>query len=148
MARKRRDYKAEYAASKERATRAGYKSVSEYRSVRKALRLPPRTSPVPKRILEAQPGNTVSGATANANRMARLRRASRAWSDAHSKVANSRYSPRFSDAQVERYYAAFVDKEIPGKNRQERKASKADRLRQFLYPDFLTKDEWEQHYRL
>lgn len=148
MARKRRDYKAEYRASKERATRAGYSGVSEYRAVRKALRLPPRTSPIPKRILESEsPGFSVSATSISAH-IAHLRREDKKWSDAHSRVPNSRYSPNFTPDQVERYYAAYVDDDIPGRNRKERAREKLRRLHDFLVPDFITEDEWKQKYRL
>ena len=94
MARKPRDYKAEYATAKRHATRAGYKSEREYKRVRKELNLPPRTSPVPKRVLELNP-------------ITRLRRESQKWSDEHSHRYNSRYRKTMTDAEVEAYHAAF-----------------------------------------
>ena len=96
MARKPRDHAAEYAAAKRRATRAGYKSEREYKKVRKELNLPPRTMPVPKRVLELNP-------------VTRLRRESQKWSDEHSHRYNSRYRKTLTDAEVEAYHAAFVE---------------------------------------
>lgn len=123
MARKTRDYKAEYAAAKRRATRAGYKSEREYKRVRKELALPPRTMPVPKRILEANP-------------ITALRRQSQAWSDAHSKRKNSRYRPSMPDAQVVKYHAAFVEADISD-------AAKVARIKRYLVPDLMTEDEYD-----
>ena len=94
MARKPRDHAAEYAAAKRRATRAGYTSQREYKKVRKELNLPPRTMPVPKRVLELNP-------------ITRLRRESQKWSDEHSHRYNSRYRKTLTDAEVEAYHAAF-----------------------------------------
>lgn len=148
MPRRQRDYKAEYAATKRRVRASGYKSEREYRAVRKQLKLPPRTSPVPKRIQERiQPGITAS-ATTSAGRIARLRRESHHWSDQHSHVKNSRYFKSFTDAQVERYWQAYVEYPVPGTNRKNRAQEKARRLKTFLYPDFLTLEEWEENYRL
>ncbi len=148
MARKPRNYKAEYAAAKQRATRAGYKSERQYKAVRKSLALPPRTSPIPRKVLERERGtNAVPVASAAARALSRKRHEAKAWSDRHSRVERSKYHPRMSDPQVERYWRAYVDKNIEGNNRLERKREKNQRLYEFLVPDYMTEEEWEQFYR-
>ena|SRR6266540_3888185 len=126
MARKARDYKAEYRAAKLRATRAGYKSEREYKRVRRELALPPRTMPVPKRILETNP-------------IVARRRESQRWSDAHSHKDTSRYSPSLTDRQAELYHAAYV---APyGKRMSD--AKRLDLIHDYLVPDWMSQDEWD-----
>jgi len=123
MARKQRDYKAEYRAAKLRATRAGYKSEREYKRVRRELALPRRAMPVPKRILQANP-------------VVARRRESQRWSDEHSRRRNSRYSPSMSDADAERYWLAFVEPGIVD-------SEKHRRLKAFLVPLRVAPDDWD-----
>jgi len=128
--RKARDYKAEYAAEKLRATRAGYKSQREYKRVRKELNLPPRTMPVPKRVLELNP-------------ITRIRRENQRWSDEHSRRFNSRYQRTFTDDQAERYHAAFTDQEnIPLEGEQLDREIRR-RIHRFLVPDRIKPWEWD-----
>jgi len=138
VARKQRDYKAEYAAAKARATRAGYKSEREYKRVRKELKLPPRTSPVPKRIVE----NVKPGITAD---MSQMRRECQRWSDGHSRVDNSKYRPTMTNDQVRRYHKAFVEKP-KGKTRKERSRNKYDAIHDYIVPDLMDEQEWERGY--
>lgn len=146
MARKKRDYKAEYAAAKRRATAAGYKSQREYKAARKALSVPRGASPVPKRIAENVIDGGVSSATNRSSRMRQLRKESRIWSDRHSRVPRSRYSPRMSDDVVERYHRAFVD-DIPEVSRRKRPKERKRRIRDYLLDtDQITEDEWKQAY--
>lgn len=133
MARRKRDYKAEYATRKAKAQKAGYKSVREYSRVRKDLALPRRSSPIPKRILSTEGNNP---------RIARLRSESKRWSDKHSQRAHSRYRPELTDAQVERYWLAFVD-EPTNRTIAEREFEKRIRIKKYLVPDFLPGEaEW------
>lgn len=122
MARKQRDYKAEYAAAKQRAARAGYKSEREYKQVRRELNLPRRASPVPKRILATNP-------------ILARRRESQRWSDRHSHKDRSRYSRTFTDAEVERYWRAYVEEDI-------RDPEKSARIKAWLVPKWMTDDEY------
>lgn len=128
MARKARDHKAEYAAAKRRATRAGYQSQREYKRVRKELNLPPRAMPVPKRVLELNP-------------ITRLRRESQQWSDEHSHRYNSRYRKTLTDDQVERYHAAFVE-DIPLEG-ERLDREKRRRIHRYLVPDLVKPIEWD-----
>lgn len=120
--RKPRDYKAEYAATVARARAAGYKSEREYKKVRRELNLPPRTMPVPKRVLELNP-------------LTRIRRENQAWSDAHSLRSNSKYHREFTDDQAERYHRAFVE-DIPDT------PEKLKRIHDFEVPFLMSELEW------
>lgn len=144
MARKARDYKAEYARSKARAKAAGYQSEREYKAVRKSLKLPRNAAPVPRRILETEKPLAVSRAKVEARHMQRLRRESKRWSDTRSRVPSTKYNPRLTDDQVERYHRAFVEK-IDTRTKRG-KAEKLRRLRDFMVPDFLGEAEWEGKY--
>jgi hypothetical protein len=126
MARKKRDYKAEYAAAKRRATRAGYKSEREYKTTRKLAQLPPRTSLVPKRIFA---GNDPA-----------LRQEAREWSAIHSRRPNSKYRENMSDDQVRRYHKAFVEPldEVDSATTRE----KLKRIKAFMVPEIVKDDEW------
>lgn len=141
MARKQRDYKAEYARAKARATRAGYKSERQYKAVRKTLQLPRNAPVIPAWV--AAPDVTAT-ATATGG-IGRLRRESREWSQKHSKVANSRYRASMTDEQVERYHRAFVVKPV-GKTRYERNRNKYEAIEAYLVPDLLDEKEWESKY--
>ena len=134
MARKKRDYKAEYATRKARAQKAGYTGVRDYSKARKALKLPPRTSPIPKQIL-AREGSTPS--------MARMRMECLLWSNAHSRRPHSEYSPSLTDVQVERYWLAYVDTP-EGATPAIVDFNKRIRIKRYLVPDFLPGEkEWE-----
>lgn len=97
MARRKRDYKAEWAARKRRATAAGYRSVGEYSQARKKLGTPRNASPLPKRVTERV--TKTDGV---------IRRESKAWSDKHSRQSSSRYRASWDDEKVGRYYDTFV----------------------------------------
>lgn len=145
MARRKRDYKAEYAASKRRATNAGYKSEREYRRVRKQLNLPPRTSPVPKRIIRnVRPEAINSGRTSS--ELSRLRREAKQWSDTHSLRKTSKYRDSMSDEEVRRYHRAFVQPVNEG-SRRERARERRRRIQEWLVPDFMDYDEWASKYQ-
>lgn len=138
MARKR-DYKAEYARRKRLATQSGYKSVREYRKVRKELKIPRNASPVPRQVLSINTDKTVLQSA----HMRGLRAACKRWSDAHSRRRNSRYRDTFTDSQVERYYAAFVEKIDYGTQRKT-DFVKRMRIKKFLMPEILaTEAEWK-----
>lgn len=147
MARKQRDYKAEYAAAKKRATAAGYKSQREYKTARKALRTPRNVSPVPRtvaeRSLRAEGGLTQ--ARAEQARIRRLRLESRDWSRKHSKVNTSSYSPSMSDDRVEAYHVAYVA-EPPGDDRDAREEARLEWLHDYLVPNFYTEEQWQELY--
>ncbi len=146
MARKPRDYKAEYAAAKRRATASGYKSEREYKQVRKALKLPRTAQPAPRRILEKTAPRKLARAT-NAPKVAsQRRREAREWSDKHSHRPHSRYSPKMSDRQVALYHKAFVEPlppELYYSDQREWERRKLARIKDYLVPDLLpTEDDW------
>lgn len=126
MAARKRDYKAEYARRKALAQSKGYTSVRQYRSARKSANIP-RTATLPPRLSD----------------IARKRLESRAWSDKHSHRRNSRYRDSFTDAQVERYWRAYVE-EIDLGNPRLTDFEKRVRIYAFLVPDFLKdEEEWK-----
>ncbi len=137
MPRKQRDYKAEYAKAKAKANASGYKSEREYKRARKTLRLPPRTSPVPKRVYERL--------NATDPILSRLRRESQAWSDAHSKSGRSKYDHRMSDDKLRLYHLAFVDP-VTGETKRKRYLKKKAALRAYLVPDHVDDKEWNEKY--
>lgn len=136
MPRKQRDYKAEYAARKRRATSAGYKSVKEYSKARKTLGTPRNASPVPKRI-----ARTESESLSRSFK----RSEAREWSRKHSHRASSRYRESMTDAEVDRYHHTFVEW-IEGSRREVGK-EKRSRIRQWLVPDWMTDQEWKSTYQ-
>lgn len=142
MARKKRDYKAEYAARKRNATRAGYKSVREYSRVRKEFNLPRGTAPVPRRIAERIQPNV---SAPKVSRAQRLRNEARAWSRKHSHRHTSRYRPSMTDEEVEKYHHTFVEW-IEG-SRKEVGREKRRRIRDYLVPDHMDYDEWASKYQ-
>lgn len=130
MARKKRDYKAEYAAAKRRATQAGYKSEREYKTARKTLGVPRNASPIPKRLYTQSTSYK--------------RVQSKAWSKAHSNRHTSSYRDIMTDDQVDRYWAAYVeDFDESGKAG---KREKQRRIHDYLVPDILTETEWKGTY--
>lgn len=126
--RRRRNYKAEYAARKQRARAAGYESIREYTAARKRLGTPRRASPVPKRVSEAiiAAGNTRD-------------QAAKAWSNRHSKVKESAWSDSFNESQREAYFNTYVK---PSRNRAKWKKSQHD----YLVPAFYTEEEYNERY--
>lgn len=118
MARKPRDHKAEYQRRKQLAQQRGFKSVRQYKRVRKELTLP-RTSSVS---------------------MKAIRREGVEWSASHSRKASSRYRMDFTDAEAVDYYQAYV-LEKGDKN------AKLKRLHKYLVGNGLvTEDEWVESY--
>ena len=136
MAKRVRNYKAEYQAAKNRATKAGYRSLREYKRTRASLALPPRTSPVPRRIVER-----VNPDALIPKEVAAIRRGNKGWSDKHSRVPNSRWNPKWDDARAHGYHLAFV---LESKHGPE----KLSRLHKYLVQDYgmVTESEWEQNY--
>ena len=129
MATRRRDYKAEYARAKARATAAGYKSEREYKQARKRLGVHGgRVSPVPKRVLTA-----IVDAGADRDR------AARAWSKRHSKVRESAWSDSFDESQRAAYFNIYVK---PSRNRAKWKTWQHD----FLVPEFYSEEEYNERY--
>ncbi len=131
---RKRNYKAEYATRKNRAKAAGYSGVREYTRTRKQLGLKPnaRISPIPKAVLK----------DSNAKDWG-MRSRAKIWSDAHSRTEHSRYKETLTNAQVERYYHAFVEDLPPGINEQKQDFIKRQRIKKYLVPDFLKDDkEW------
>jgi len=122
VARKPRNYAAEYAARKRRATELGYKSEREYKGARKRAEITRRELPPPKETL--------------------LRREAKRWSDEHSLRRNSRYSDTLTVEQVERYHRAFVER-LPKRNARTDSREKMRRIRDYLVPDFLDEKEWD-----
>lgn len=148
MARKPRDYKAEYARTKARIKAAGFKSEREYKRVRKELGLPRTAAPAPRRILAASAPEKLQAASkpsATSKEISRLRRECAAWSKKHSRKKRSEYRPSLTDDQVRRYHHAYVE-ELPKLSRRQRNREKRARLYDYLVPDWMTDEEWKQFY--
>lgn len=146
MVRKKRDHKAEYARRKARAKAAGYSGVTQYRRARKVLALPPRTSPVPKSVLERTAPDTVDRITITPDR--RLRNESAAWSNTHSRVTNSQYDPSFSMARVRDYHKAFVDR-LENLSRRKRAQGKRKNIYHYLvtWCGMPADKEWDEAWK-
>ena len=143
MARKPRDYKAEYARSKARAKSLGYRSQREYKRTRANVRaanpeFTSRTKLPPKSEVSALFGEVFSS-------VSRLRREAEEWSNKHSHSPRSAYKPSMTDAQVRKYHRAFVEKPDTGSRRRNKK-QKMKWLRDYLVPDLVDDDEWTQNY--
>ena len=130
MARKR-DYKADYARRKARALGKGYKSVREERQARQALGL---TRPEFRRTSTPGKGWLPDYAIAalGGGRIKRLRAEAKEWSDKHSHVKASRYRANFSNAQVEAYHAAYVQRPDPNLSRRKRAIAKRISIYNYL----------------
>lgn len=136
MAKRVRDYKAEYATAKRRAKQAGYKSQREYKRARKALQLPRNVSPVPRRVIERiDPGVLIPEGTKA------IRTGNARWSNKHSRVPNSKWNPKWDDTRARAYHLAFV---LESKHGPE----KLSRLYDYLVALYamVTESEWEQNY--
>jgi hypothetical protein len=143
MAKKPRDYKAEYRRTKERIRAKGYESEREYKRIRKELSLPKR-APAPDKS-ELQRERPSLFAQRERSILPRLRRESKAWSNAHSHTGSSRYSDSMSDDEVRRYHRAFVERIETG-SRRGKAREKRRRIREWIVPAFLDQQEWEQNY--
>lgn len=139
-----RDYKAEYARSKARAQALGYRSEREVKYVRKAFKVPRGERLRSREELAAERPRLMQRAGKIASENRRMRKESRAWSEAHSHKLVSRYSSRMSDDQVERYYSAYVKSIDEQKRENERR--KLREIKRYLVPDYMDVDEWEQEY--
>lgn len=139
MARKKRDYKAEYQARKRKATQLGYKSEREYKRARKTLSTPRNQAPPAKE--EATKLAPTLGIS-----ISRIRRESKRWSNKHSHVPNSKYRDSLTDDQARRYWRAFVE-DIPGVGRSKsRQKEKRNRIHDYLVPDLIDEKEWTGKY--
>ena len=78
--------------------------------------------------------------------IARVRRESREWSNAHSRKITSRYTPKFTDEEARRYHAAYVDDE----SRANKLENGLDSLREFLVDQmgYYTDDDFDDRYGL
>ena len=138
---KKRDYKAEYAAAKARAKRAGYASQREYRAARKEAGLKGgNVSPLRKSTKQRMYPNGMPPARGNLFKRAM----SKIWSDKHSQSVRSGYNDSWSDEKVDLYYSAFVE-EKEGSRRTKSKL-KRDAIRDWLVPQWMDHLEWEQIY--
>ena len=136
-----RDHKAEYAARKRNAQRAGYNSVSAARKARKSLALP-RSRKTPSR--RAAERFVTIRPTLTAKSISTMRRESQIWSDAHARRKHSTFQKSFTDAQVKKYWTAFVLDDYKGTNEKLDEFRKRMRIRDFLIPEFLKDyDEWK-----
>lgn len=139
MAKRKRDYKAEYARRKRTAQKAGYASEREYKRARKAVNTPRNASPISKPILIRQsPSAPLT--------IKQIRAANAKWSRQHSKRGTSHWNASASDSQARRYYDAFIGHENvigPGANKAFNKS-----LRDYLVPEIMDSDEFENTYTL
>ena len=123
MARKPRNYKAEYARRKARSQAKGYRNPGEEYRARKALALTTsgfrRASTPHRRSLPSYAIDALTGA-----RMSRIRSESKKWSDDHSHVRASRYRANWGSKRVEAYYNAYVRRPDPSLSRRKRAIAK------------------------
>ena len=127
MARRKRNYKAEYARRKTRAVAKGYKTPHHEYRARKALGL---SRIFPSLRLDELPDFAFEKATGAD--ITRRRQEAQDWSDAHSHVKASRYRRNMSQKQLDDYWRAYVEPyEQLGPSR--RKRAKERRLRIFEY---------------
>ena len=146
MARKQRDYKAEYRRSKERAQASGYKSEREYKAVRKALGTPRGAMPAPRRVMAAAAPERLNAAQAEARAIAAKRRAAASWSKKHSHVGTSAYTKRMTDSEVEAYYRAYLEP-LTGLSKKTARDEKRRRIKEYMVSQgLMTPSEWEEKY--
>jgi hypothetical protein len=118
MARRQRDYKAEYARSKAIAQAEGYRSVREKRRQRRIVR-----------DAGVRFGDFVADRDSTAL----------AWSTLHSRTGVTEFDPTWTEAQKTEFYNTFVA--IPNKGRKSRN------IYQYLRrwdPDYA--DQFKDHY--
>lgn len=150
MARKR-DHKAEYAARKKRAKKAGYSGVSEYRRARKVLALPRRKRLPPKQIIRRY--DTVTNRQTMdvielSPGMSRMRREAAKWSALHSRYPRSEFDPGMSNKQVRAYHHAYVERPS-GLSRRRTAREKRRRIGAYIADWYdLSEAEWSQRYEL
>lgn len=140
MPRKQRDYAAEYAAAKRRATAKGYKSEREYKAVSKATggKAPDRRALSEEFIADAKKERSA---------ISKLRKEAREWSTKRSHVDTSRYSSRMTDAQARAYHDAFVNRPEGDRRSKKYKAEKLRRMRKYLVPQLMTGAEFDERYK-
>jgi hypothetical protein len=144
MARKR-DHKAEYAARKAKAQKAGYSSVYEARKARKVLQLPRTRHTPPKRVVQRYNPSLMSTFETG---MSKLRREAAKWSNSHSRSDRSKYRDDMTNAEVRAYYRAYVEKP-KGFSRRKGAREKRRRIGEYImnYYD-VSEAEWSQKYEL
>lgn len=140
MARRKRDYKAEYARRKARSHTLGYRSPREEYKARKALNLPRDFPSMERKWLPDHAVEKLDG-----TRLRRLRKESQDWSNVHSHVNASRYSPRWGEERVEAYHHAFVQRVLFGSRRGKAKEKKLrifEYIKRYINPDAEWSSEW------
>lgn len=148
---KRRDYKAEYARTKARAKAAGYSGEREYRSVRRALALPPRSSPISRRVLSRSAPERLNAAASETADLARIRREARRWSETRSQLDSTKLPRGLTEKQIRAYHKAFVNnlsesKRLPKGERDANRRANAQARYDYFVPDFMEDDEWREKY--
>jgi hypothetical protein len=133
MAKRKRDYKAEYARSKARSQSRGYTGPRQEKRARKAVGL---TRGFPSLRFDELPDFAIE--QVSGRRIARMREEARYWSDNHSHVKASRYSGNMSNDQVEQYHAAYVQqpdtyRDSNGKPLSRRMRAKEKKIRIYRY---------------
>jgi len=144
---KRRDYAAEYAATKRRAQSAGYQSERQYRKARKAVQTPKRAMPIRRETLETlEPGALERGGAAIREDRAKRKKA-RKWSEKRSHEPTTRYSAKFPAEQVDAYIDTWVDK--PKRHGPGAKRAHLDRMENYLVDvaKYMTRTEFNELYR-
>lgn len=141
MARRKRTHaqnKAAYARAKSRAISKGYSSPYQERKARKALGLRRgmpslRVSELPEYALDVLTGRRTREQRAQAKE----------WSDAHSRIPNSKYSGRMGAEQVADYWHAYIEEAPKGaRGRYEKK----HRIWAYLHKWKGDKRPWSQEW--
>lgn len=155
-----RDYRAEEARRNAKAKQLGFTSrAQQRRAQRHGLKLP-RTGSSPRSPIKVTPGAPKLVTPAVLRRysarpptpprvvqairqvtvpIAKIRRQSQAWSNAHSRVPTSKYDPDFTAATARRYHAAYVDPDTKAYKIE----NGLDSLREYLVDDMGFYDDVE-----
>lgn len=156
-----RDYKAEEARRNAKAKQLGFSSRAQLRRAQRYGYQPPRVGKSPRgpikptkaakvtpavlRRYSARPPApvTISGGTKTGS-IAKIRRESQDWSNAHSRVPTSKYDPEFTANTARRYHAAFVDPDTKAWKIE----NGLDSLREYLVDDmgFYDDVEFDERY--
>jgi len=135
MARKKRDYKAEYARRRTRSKALGYSSPREEYRARKSVGL---TRVFPSLRRNELPDFAIERLT---SRTPTPRTEAKAWSDRHSHIDATKFTRGMPPEQFKMYYEAFIqDYKSLGPSRRKRAKEKRRRIGRYMkkyHPDAI-----------